>query len=69
MTYNVAPLIEQLRAARIAQGLTRIAVARRLGIGANRIGEWERGDVVPKASALAAWADAVGKRLTLEDAT
>lgn len=69
MTYTVNPLIEQLRAARIAQDLTQLQVGRRIGRSGSAVAKWERGAEVPKISNLIAWADALGLRLTLEDAT
>jgi transcriptional regulator with XRE-family HTH domain len=47
-----ASLPLQLRAARVAAGLTRRQLAARLGVHPGTVAEWERGDVQPLESSV-----------------
>lgn len=65
MIHTVHHLIEELRAARIRQGLTQRAVSRRSGVSPSTIAKWERGAEVPRLSNITAYAQALDLKLTL----
>lgn len=59
------PLVIALIKARHDAGLTQRDVARRLGLSLGAVGNFETGIRRPHLDTAAAWADAVGLRLTL----
>lgn len=61
----VHPIVAQLRAARLKQGLSQAAVARRIGVPQNTLWAWEVGRYTPLLDAVAAYAQALGLQLTL----
>jgi Predicted transcriptional regulators len=63
------PIAVQLTQARRAAGLTQAQVAESIHVAHNTIHNWEHGKSQPRSLAdLAAWAQAVGRRLVLTEA-
>ena len=58
-----SPLVAELRAARIEQGLTQAEVADALGVGRKQVADWENNWAVPLVTNAEAWAAALGRRL------
>ncbi len=52
---TVTPLYQRLREKREKAGITRQALAARLGAAYTTVWRWENGDVVPAPAALAGW--------------
>lgn len=60
------PLMEAVRAARIAAGLSQEALAELTGYGRDLICDWERGAVVPGLLRFREVCEAMGLRIVLE---
>ena len=60
------PMIAQLVKARVEQGLTIEALAKRMGYSVNSLYGWENECYCPKYRAFHDWANALGFRMTLE---
>jgi transcriptional regulator with XRE-family HTH domain len=58
-------VVRDLRAARLAAGLSQASVARSIGCAHSRISEWERARAAPRWRLLARWAATVGLDLRL----
>lgn len=56
---HIDPLIKSLMAERKAQGISRVELARILGVSPASIGMWERGDRDTPLSKLRTWMDAL----------
>jgi transcriptional regulator with XRE-family HTH domain len=57
-----------LVAARVAQGVTQLQIARRIGVSRQAIAAWENGVNVPAADKLFVWASFLGLRLSVAPA-
>ena len=62
------PLMESVRAARIAAGISQEVLAERTGYGRDLISDWERGAVVPGLLRFREICQAMGLRIVLEKA-
>ena len=60
------PIIDQLREAREALGLTRVKLCRKLDYHVIMFGRWERGDANPSIERLHKWAAAVGMKIVAQ---
>lgn len=65
MSRRAHPLIRELAARRVALGLSQGAVADRIGVSRLSVTRWESGHQDTSIARLAAYAQAVGLRLTL----
>lgn len=63
---HYAALLEQLRAARRATGMSQAALDDRLGVSEGLVAKWEIGARLPGAFFLMCWCKALGVRLTIE---
>ncbi len=63
--WQVGELIRDLRAARLAAGLSQRRVARALGISHQLVSQWERGTGMPDPVRAVMWGGAVGLDVTL----
>lgn len=61
----MAALVRDLRSARLARGLSQVAVADAIGTSHQLISQWERGTGAPRFTRAAAWGAAVGLDVTL----
>lgn len=59
--------IKALHQARLDEGASLEVVARRIGVSAQALDQWERRQVLPRPEHVFAWATAFGKRLLLVD--
>jgi len=59
--------IKALHQARLDEGASLEVVARRIGVSAQALDQWERRQVLPRPEHIFAWAKAFGKRLALVD--
>jgi transcriptional regulator with XRE-family HTH domain len=60
------PVVAALVEARVAHGLTRAALAARMGYHAALLAKWERELCQPRLASLRDWADALGFRFELQ---
>lgn len=64
---EVSEITGKLAAVRQDLGLTRDAVAERLGVGRSTVREWEHGKQLPTLTHLLTWCWILGLRITLTD--
>lgn len=64
---KVTPIVLELMKERLNQKMTKMKAGIRAGYHFNQISYWERGIHQPNARALTDYAQALGKRLKLED--
>lgn len=62
------PVVYALRKARIDAGISQRVMALKVGVGMDTYKKWEQGVISPSYFNIVAWAQALGKKLTLGDA-
>jgi predicted transcriptional regulator len=60
-------IVSELRQARINKGIGQYIMCEKIGLAKNILSRWECGQVQPGLFNLQAWANALGKKLALED--
>lgn len=64
----VHPVVQALRLERYRRGITSLDLAESMGYSQKALFQWEVGISAPKITHLQDWADALGMRITVEDA-
>jgi len=65
--FDLMQTIKALHQARLDEGASLEVAARRIGVSAQALDQWERRQVLPRPEHIFAWAKAFGKRLLLVD--